>query len=355
MFIESLELNNYRNYKDLKLSFDEKTNLLYGDNAQGKTNILESIYVCATTKSHRGSKDKELINFEKDESHIRVKYIKNNLPYVIDMHLKKNHSKGIAVNGVVIKKASELFGKINVVCFSPEDLNIIKEGPAERRKFVDMELCQLNSLYVSSLINYNKVIIQKNRVLKESYYNSEINEILDVYDEQLKKYGKEVFFYREKFIEEINPIINRIHSNISDGKESLKLVYEKCEIRDLRKEELKAKTTLSGPHRDDIAFILNDIDLRKYGSQGQQRTAALSLKLAEIELVKNKIDDYPVLLLDDVLSELDTGRQNKLLNVIDNIQTIITCTGVKDFISNNFNIAKTMYVKNANVTLVEAM
>lgn len=354
MYIESLELKNYRNYKELDLSFDEKTNLLFGDNAQGKTNILESLYVCATTKSHRGSKDRELINFDNDESHIRVKYKKNNLPYVIDMHLKKNHTKGIAVNGVVIKKASELFGKINVVCFSPEDLNIIKEGPSERRRFIDLELCQLNSLYVHSLINYNKILIQKNKLLKEAYFTKDADQILDVYDEQLKKYGNEVFEFREKFIEELNPLINNIHSEISEGKESLKLEYEKCDFKDLRKEELKAKTTLSGPHRDDMAFYVNDMDLRKFGSQGQQRTAALSLKLAEIELVKNLIDDYPVLLLDDVLSELDTGRQNKLLNVINSIQTIITCTGVDEFINNNFKIAKTMFVKNGNVTLVEA-
>ena len=354
MYIESLELKNYRNYKNLDLSFDEKTNLLYGDNAQGKTNILESLYVCATTKSHRGSKDKELINFDDDESHIRVKFKKNNLPYVIDMHLKKNHTKGIAINGVVIKKASELFGKINVICFSPEDLTIIKEGPAERRRFINLELCQLNSLYVHSLINYNKILIQKNKLLKEAYFIKDSDQMLDVYDEQLKKYGREIFEFRDKFIDELNPIISRIHSEISEGKESLKLEYEKCEFKDLRKEELKVKTTLSGPHRDDMAFYINDMDLRRFGSQGQQRTAALSLKLAEIELVKKIIDDYPVLLLDDVLSELDTNRQNKLLNVINNIQTIITCTGVDEFINNNFKIAKTMLVKNGNITLVEA-
>ncbi len=354
MFIESLELNNYRNYKNLSIKFDKKINLLYGDNAQGKTNILESLYVCATTKSHRGSKDKELINFENDESHIRVKYKKNNLPYVIDMHLKKNHSKGIAVNGVVIKKASELFGKINVVCFSPEDLNIIKEGPAERRRFVDLELCQLNSLYVNSLINYNGIIIQKNRLLKDAFFNKDVDKMLDVYDEQLEKYGNEIFEFRQNFIDELNPIINRIHYHLSGEKEKLKLVYERCEFKKQRKEELKIKTSLTGPHRDDIAFYLNDIDLRKFGSQGQQRTAALSLKLAEIELVKNKIDDYPILLLDDVLSELDTNRQNKILSEINNIQTIITCTGVEYFINNNFNAARTMFVKDGTVTAVEA-
>lgn len=354
MIITELELKNYRNYDELHLNFDANRNLFYGDNAQGKTNILESIYVCSTTKSHRGNKDKELIKFGEPESHIRLSYLKNEIPYVIDMHLKSNHAKGIAINGVPIKKASELFGKINVVCFSPEDLNIIKNGPAERRKFIDLELCQLNSLYVHSLINYNKTLIQKNKLLKDAYYHRESFDMLDIYDEQLRKYGEEVFDFRQKFINELNPVISEIHSSLSDGKEILRLEYEKCEFKDYRNEELKVKTSLTGPHRDDIAFYVNDMDLRKYGSQGQQRTAALALKLAEIKLVSDNIGDSPILLLDDVLSELDTNRQNKLLNVIDNIQTIITCTGVEDFINNNFNIAKTMLVKNGKVALVEA-
>lgn len=353
MIIKQLELKNYRNYNELHLDFDENRNLLYGDNAQGKTNILESIYVCSTTKSHRGNKDKELINFDADEAHIRLSFEKNDTPYVIDMHLRKNHTKGIAINGVTIKKASELFGKINVVCFSPEDLNIIKEGPAGRRKFIDLELCQLNNLYVHSLIDYNKTLVQKNKLLKEAYYHREAYDMLDIYDEQLKKYGNEVSNFRQKFIDELNPIIDRIHKNLSGDRESLRLDYEKCEFKNLRNEELKVKSSLSGPHRDDMAFYVNGMDLRKYGSQGQQRTAALSLKLAEIELVKNKINDSPILLLDDVLSELDVNRQNKLLSVIDNIQTIITCTGVEDFINNNFKIAKTMLVNNGAVTLVE--
>lgn len=353
MIIKQLELKNYRNYNELHLDFDENRNLLYGDNAQGKTNILESIYVCSTTKSHRGNKDKDLINFDADEAHIRLSFEKNDTPYVIDMHLRKNHTKGIAINGVTIKKASELFGKINVVCFSPEDLNIIKEGPAGRRKFIDLELCQLNNLYVHSLIDYNKTLVQKNKLLKEAYYHREAYDMLDIYDEQLKKYGNEVSNFRQKFIDELNPIIDRIHKNLSGDRESLRLDYEKCEFKDLRNEELKVKSTLSGPHRDDMAFYVNGMDLRKFGSQGQQRTAALSLKLAEIELVKNKINDSPILLLDDVLSELDVNRQNKLLSVIDNIQTIITCTGVEDFINNNFKIAKTMLVNNGAVTLVE--
>ena len=353
MIVESLELKNFRNYNELHLSLDKGTNLLYGDNAQGKTNILESIYYCATTKSHRGSKDREIINFENEESHIKVKIIKKDIPYVIDIHLKKNHPKGIAINSVPIRKASELFGLLNVVCFSPEDLNIIKAGPAERRRFIDLELCQLEPLYVHSLINYNKTLIQKNRLLKETYLHKDYEEVLDIYDEQLKKFGAEISEFRKKFIDELNGIIKDIHFNISGEKENLILKYEKNEFRDLRKEELKQKTSLSGPHRDDMAFFINEIDVRTFGSQGQQRTAALSLKLAEIELVKMKKGDYPVLLLDDVLSELDSGRQNKLLRVINDIQTVITCTGVEEFINNNFRAAKTMYVKDGSVTVME--
>jgi len=354
LIIRSLELKNYRNYEELHIDFDENRNLLYGDNAQGKTNILESIYVCSTTKSHRGNKDRELIYFGEEEAHIKVCFIKKNIPNTIDIHLKKNHPKGIAINGVPIKKASELFGIINVVCFSPEDLDIIKEGPSLRRRFIDLELCQLNGLYVYSLINYNKILVQKNKVLKESGYNKDLYTMLDIYDEQLIKYGKEVFKYREIFIEELNSIIKKIHYSLSGEKEELRLVYEKCGFKEKRNEEIKVRTSLTGPHRDDMAFYINDIDLRKYGSQGQQRTAALSLKLAEIELIKRKTGDCPILLLDDVLSELDSSRQNKLLRELKDIQTIITCTGVEEFISNNFNIARTMLVKEGTVKIAEA-
>lgn len=354
MKIDKLELKNYRNYEELHLEFDEHTNLLYGDNAQGKTNILEAIYVCATTKSHRGSKDKEIIRFDQEESHIKLKVTKNDLPYVIDMHLKKNKTKGIAINSVPIKKASELFGTIHVVCFSPEDLDLIKNGPAERRKFINLELCQLNRLYVHSLINYNSILIQKNKLLKEPVLKPEMQDVLDVYDQQLAQYGKEVIQMRAAFIRELNEIIRDIHFQISDQKEQIRIVYEPSEIKNMRVEELRAKQTLSGPHRDDFVFYVNDKELRKYGSQGQQRTAALSLKLSEIELVKKKTGEAPILLLDDVLSELDTGRQNKLLSEIKNIQTVITCTGLEDFVNNNFQITKAMKVEQGTVTVLEA-
>lgn len=167
MIVESLKLQNYRNYEYLNMNFDEKINIIYGDNAQGKTNILESMYVCATSKSHRGSKDREIIRFDNDESHIKVNVKKNDMNYRIDMHLKKNKPKGIAVNGIPIKRAVELFGILNIVFFSPEDLNIIKNGPSERRRFIDMELSQLDKIYLDCLINYNKVVNQRNSLLKE--------------------------------------------------------------------------------------------------------------------------------------------------------------------------------------------
>ena len=191
MFIESIELSDYRNYSHLHIDFHKGTNVLYGDNAQGKTNILEAVYVCSTTKSHRGSKDKEMIRFGADESHIKMMVRRDGIPYRIDMHLKKNKAKGVAVNGVPIKKASELFGIVNVIFFSPEDLNIIKNGPAERRRFVDLELCQLNRLYVYNLAQYNKTVIQRNKLLKDIDHNTSLKETLPMWNEQLLKYGTE--------------------------------------------------------------------------------------------------------------------------------------------------------------------
>ena len=357
MISESLELKNYRNYKELHINFDPGTNVLYGDNAQGKTNILESVYVCATTKSHRGSKDREIIEFGEEESHIKMNIRKDDVPYRIDMHLKKNKTKGVAINGIAIHKASELFGVVNVVFFSPEDLNLIKNGPAERRRFVDLELCQLNRLYVHSLVQYNKIILQRNKLLKEIAFRPEYEEMLDIYDMQLVSYGRELIHYRNDFIDQMNGIIRDIHFNLSGGKEELEIRYEPNTEADVlekalkksRMQDLRQKTTLTGPHRDDISFYVNNIDIRKFGSQGQQRTAALSLKLAEIELVKKIVKDYPILLLDDVLSELDSGRQEHLLSGISHIQTVITCTGLDDFISHCFQIDKTFKVVNGTV------
>lgn len=360
MIVESLKLQNYRNYEYLNMNFDEKINIIYGDNAQGKTNILESMYVCATSKSHRGSKDREIIRFDNDESHIKVNVKKNDMNYRIDMHLKKNKPKGIAVNGIPIKRAVELFGILNIVFFSPEDLNIIKNGPSERRRFIDMELSQLDKIYLDCLINYNKVVNQRNSLLKEYAFSGreDIISSLDIWDMQLVKYGNDVIKSREKFVKEINDLVKSIHTKLSGDREQLEIIYEPCvkeqdfesELVRVRDRDLKFKCTNIGPHKDDMCFLINGMDVRKYGSQGQQRTAALSLKLAEIELVKQIIHDTPVLFLDDVLSELDSRRQNFLLDSIGNIQTMITCTGLDEFINNRFSINKIFKVVNGTVS-----
>ena len=357
MIVESLSLKNYRNYENLTLNFSDGTNIFYGNNAQGKTNILEAVYMSGTTKSHRTSKDLELIRFSQAESHISTIVRKNGIAHKIDIHLKNNKSKGVAINGIPIKKASELFGMINFVFFSPEDLNIIKNGPAEKRRFMDMELCQLNKVYLSDLANYNKIVIQRNKLLKDMYFRNDLEDTLDVWDLQLCEYGYKIIKMREEFVERLNKIIYDIHHSLSGGKEQLKILYLKnCEKESLyeklklsREKDFKLKTTSVGPHRDDLGFFFDDMDVRKFGSQGQQRCAALSLKLAEIELVKSTTGDTPILLLDDVLSELDINRQNYLLNHIHDIQAMITCTGLDEFVNCRFSIDKIFKVTDGTV------
>lgn len=294
MIIKSLELENFRNYDTLSMEFDSGTNILYGDNAQGKTNILEAIYLSATTKSHKGSRDKDIVNFAADEAHIRTYVIKDGLENRVDMHLRKSKSKGIAINGQKIKKAADLLGLLNVVFFSPEDLSIIKNGPAERRRFVDMELCQLDSFYLYNLNNYNKIVNQRNKLLKELFIRPELRDTLFIWDSQLVSYGSKVIERRKTFVSQLNEIIYGIHMKLSGGREELQIVYEpdvlmedfEKKLEGCRERDIKTKQTSIGPHRDDFSFLAGDIDIRKFGSQGQQRTAALSLKLAEIELVK---------------------------------------------------------------------
>jgi DNA replication and repair protein RecF len=357
MIIKSLELLDYRNYEKLQMNFDDGINILYGDNAQGKTNILESVYVCATTKSHRGSKDRELIRFGKEDAHIRMFIEKNEIEHKIDIHLKKNKPKGAAIDGIPIRKSSELMGMVNVVFFSPEDLSIIKNGPAERRRFIDMELCQLNKVYLHDISSYNKVVNQRNNLLKQSYNQEALKSTLEVWDEQLVRYGVRVIREREGFINQLNELIGPIHKKLSGGKEHLTLRYEPSVDENHFSEQLvlrrdndfRLKSTTIGPHRDDVGFYIDDMNVRKYGSQGQQRTAALSLKLAEIDLVQKFIKDTPILLLDDVLSELDSFRQNYLLDSIHHIQTVITCTGLDEFIQNRFNIDRIFKVKKGMI------
>lgn len=357
MIVNVLELNNFRNYDSLNIEFSKDINILYGDNAQGKTNVLEGIYLSSTTKSHKGAKDKDMIKIGEEEAHLRMFFNKTGINHRIDMHLRSNGRKTAAVDGIPVRKSSDIYGLMNVVFFSPEDLSIIKNGPGERRKFMDAELCQLDKLYLQYLSKYNKTLEQRNDLLKQIPYKTELRDTIEVWDKQLVEYGGFVIESRQNFVNDLNKLVNEIHKKISNGKENLTLKYEpsvkKEDFEELLKrnidKDIYQKTSCTGPHRDELSFFVGDENLKLFGSQGQQRTAALSLKLAEIELVKEKIGENPILLLDDVLSELDRNRQQALLNSINGIQTIITCTGLEEFVGYRSNLNTLFKVINGTI------
>ena len=317
MYVESLALENYRNYAHLSVNLSPGINIFFGDNAQGKTNVLEALYMCATTKSHRGSRDREIIRFGEEEAHIRMLLSKEHVRHKIDVHLKKNKSKGIAIDGIPIRKSGELFGLVHMICFSPEDLAMIKNGPGERRRFLDLELCQLDKVYLHNISNYNKIVNQRNNLLKQIGFDSALKDTLRL-----------------------------VYQPSTEPEDFERVLLSK------RDQDIRMKMSGTGPHRDDFLFMVGEVDIRKFGSQCQQMTAALSLKLAEIELVRQSIGDEPVLLLDDVLSELDSSRQNYLLDCIKDIQTVITCTGLDEFVNHRFNIDRIFKVTDGTVDFV---
>ena len=357
MFIKRLQMLNYRNYNVLDISLGPHVNVFMGDNAQGKTNILEGIYYCAFARSHRTSKDRELINWNADNALLSVSVGRERLDKRIDISILKDGKKAIQINKIKIKKIGELFGNFNVVMFSPEDLKIVKSGPSERRKFLDIELSQMERLYLYQLTNYNKILIQRNNLLKQIRFQNNLIDTLEAWDIQLVKYGSEVIKYREKFIKHLGKVCQKIHNKLTGGKEQILLEYDRnvgydsylTELKKKRQKDLKYFTTTVGPHRDDISFVVNGIDIRKYGSQGQQRTAALSLKLAQIQLMREVMKESPILLLDDVLSELDSNRKTYLLESIKDTQTIITCTGLDEFISKHLPIQRMFQIKAGKI------
>ena len=357
MYIKSLELENFRNYENLQIEFDPKTTILYGDNAQGKTNILEAVYYLAITKSYKGCKDKDVVMFNKEEAHLRAFLRKEDMDRRIDMHIRKNKSKGIALDLEKVKKAADILGLMNVVLFSPEDLDLVKGGPGERRHFADAELCQLDKFYIYNLTNYNKLINQRNTLLKDLSFNPSLQGTIEIWDKQLISYGSKIIERRQQFTVQLNELIRDIHKKLSGGAEEIEIIYDpnttieeyEDKLNNAVSRDLKSKITSVGPHRDDFIFMVNGIDIRYFGSQGQQRCAALSLKLAEIELVKKITKDIPILLLDDVLSELDSNRQNYLLNTIGDVQTIITCTGLDEFVNNRFEVNKVYKVTKGTI------
>lgn len=340
MFIKRLQMLNYRNYNVLDISLGPHVNVFMGDNAQGKTNILEGIYYCAFARSHRTSKDRELINWNADNALLSVSVGRERLDKRIDISILKDGKKAIQINKIKIKKIGELFGNFNVVMFSPEDLKIIKDSPGVRRKFIDMELCQLNPKYYYNLVQYNKVLNERNSILRNRNINKDI---LDVYDMQLVEFGYNIIMDRLEYIEKLNKYSTKIHSDITSGKERIEFKYVST-IKDLeniresfyslleknRVRDCERGITSVGPHRDDFTVLINDIDTKSYGSQGQQRTAVLTIKFSSLKIIKELTGEHPVLLLDDVLSELDFSRKRYILSTIGDIQTIITCTGIED-------------------------
>lgn len=357
MYIESLSLDFFRNYSHLSMEFDPKVNIFYGQNAQGKTNLLEAIYLCATGRSHRSQYDREMIHWNQEEAHIQILLQKEHGKQKIDMHLKKNSKKGAALNGVALQKLGQLLGTLHVVMFSPEDLALIKNGPKERRRFLDMELCQLYPVYYYNLQQYYRLLKQRNQLLKSLQKKPELIDTLPIWDEQLVSLGSQIIQTRQEFIQHLNEKIQPIHHHITGQKESLVIQYEKDitldeygnKLKKSRGRDIDQGNTSVGPHRDDLSFWINQVDVRLYGSQGQQRSVALSLKLGEIELVKETIKDVPVLLLDDVLSELDRHRQYHLMDYISDLQTFLTCTGVEDLIFQRFDSSTFYQVCEGNI------
>ena len=345
MYIENIKLKNFRNYKDQEIKLKNGINLFYGNNAQGKTNIIESIFLCSMGKSFRARKDKELINFEKQEAIIEVKYNKKDRDGTIKYVIGEN--KNIYLNNIQIKKMSELLGNVNIVIFSPEDINIIKDGPSNRRKFLNMMISQLRPNYIYVYNSYLKVLEQRNTYLKNINIENKNEQLLDIYDEKLAEYGCIINKYRDEFINKIKEKISDIHKKVTKEKEEIKIKYisdcfekEKFieNLKMTRNQDIEKGHTSTGIQRDDIYFFINTKKIDTYGSQGQQRTAILSLKLAELEIIKDEIGENPILLLDDFMSELDSQRRMNFLKNIENTQIIITCTD--DININNVEINK---------------
>lgn len=361
MYITNVELQDFRNYENLNIKFHPNVNLILGNNAQGKTNLIEAIYLSSLGKSFRTSNDFEMIKFGSKFFRIKVQAEKKNEDVCIEMAVSKE-SKAVKLNGHKIKKISELLENVYIVVFSPEDLKIIKEEPEKRRKFIDRELCQIRPMYFNNISRYKKVLLQRNTMLKE---NAPKISLLEIWDQELVEYGSKIIMMRAEFIKKLDKISSEIHKNITNSKEKLHVQYEANvpfmsnleeqknifleKIQTNIEKDLVRRNTSVGPHRDDLKISINGIDIRKFGSQGQQRTAALSLKLAEIMLIKEETEEDCILLLDDVLSELDEERQNYLINSLSNIQLFITSAELSEKVKGTLPEGKTFYVENGHV------
>ncbi|MGX1262201.1 DNA replication and repair protein RecF [Rossellomorea marisflavi] len=364
MYIEQLELKNYRNYESIDVTFENKVNVILGENAQGKTNIMESIYVLAMAKSHRTSNDKDLIRWDEEYAKIKGRIQKHNGPIPLELVLSKKGKKA-KCNHLEQQKLSQYVGNMNVVMFAPEDLHLVKGSPQVRRRFIDMEIGQVSPVYLHDISLYQKILQQRNHYLKQLQTRKQKDQtMLDVLTEQFIGMAAKITKKRFEFVRMLESWAKPIHSGISRNLETLEILYKpSLEVSDdqewskmveiyerkfdqIREREIDRGVTLVGPHRDDLQFIVNDRDVQTFGSQGQQRTTALSVKLAEIELIHSEIKEYPILLLDDVLSELDDYRQSHLLNTIQGkVQTFVTTTNVDGIDHQTLNEATTFHVE----------
>lgn len=340
MKVKNLKLINFRNYKTQDIAFCDGLNVIVGNNASGKTNMVESIYYSGLGKSPRTFQDKELICWGEEYAYIKIELSKKYRNHIIEIHIDKNGKKRIAIDKIPVRKINELIGIINIVYFSPDELDIIKESPVLRRNFLNISLSQQKKSYYSALVRYNKILAQRNKLLKTEYDQKVIKETLPIWDIQLAEVGTEIIIERYEFCKKMQQVIESIHGELTCGEEKLSLAYEsKINLDDKQKmkdeflallagsidKDINLKYTTVGCHRDDINIKINDIEVRKFGSQGQKRTTALSLKLAEVKLFEMETGEKPILILDDVLSELDGRRQSKLLEHIKEVQTLLTC------------------------------
>ena len=354
MYIKSIKLNNFRNYSNQEIQLDKEINIFFGDNAQGKTNVLESIFLCAIGKSFRAKKEKELIKIDEEKATVEIEFEKIDRDGKIKIEL--TNKKDVFINGIKKNKVSEILGNINIVMFSPDDIEILKSGPAKRRRFLNILISQLRPQYVYYLNMYIKTIEQRNNYLRQiKELNNPTQEMLKIWDEKLAEYASYVFNYRNEFVEKIKDKILSIHKNITQEKEEIKIKYiSDCLNKEKYIEELEKNWeqdilrgyTTKGVHRDDIYIYINGKQVNIYGSQGQNRTVILSLKLSELEIIYDEIGEYPILLLDDFMSELDSKRRENFLKSISNAQILITCTD--EFTIDN-KMCKTYFVNSGKV------
>lgn len=337
MIIRSLKLIDYRSYSERIFEFDEKLNILVGKNAQGKTNVIEAIFYAVIGKSFKTAKEKEIIKWGKHRAYICGEFSKKYRDVKIEIFFDENKKKSIKIDDIGIKKIGELLGATNAVFFSPDELKLVKESPEERRRFMNMDISQTNKRYFYLVNRYEKVLANRNKLLKSTKDIEVVKETVEIWDRALSDLAEKIAVERKKFIEELSPYAKLAHQFISGGKEDLEIKY--CSsfengyaynmFKTLQKnieKDFKLGYTTVGVHRDDLDIYLNGVEVKNYGSQGQQRTVALSMKLAELEIIKNRVGEYPILLLDDVFSELDNERRKKLLKFTSKTQTIITCT-----------------------------